>query len=263
MANEYDDAFMSALVAAAHAKTGARRSCTDPFNCGMEFLAGAGSTVVSVATNPMTIACVAAGVGTVASAGTLVAAGAALCLGAATINLGSQAVDYGVDLAKHGGNPLDTAADAWAPYAYMINSGDYYDLGAASASTAITWGGDALLIYGGYSAIKAYGAGGVPVAEPSQAPVVIGEDMAGRVEPYARRIGGETYQPDPDLPMSDWENAQRAWILRQIADGREIHDVGPAPGRPMYPGISSPWYFIEQYELMRANYPVTVVGENR
>lgn len=42
-------------------------------------------------------------------------------------------------------------------------------------------------------------------------------------------------------------------------DGRELHDCGPSPNNPDYPGISSPWYGVEKGEIAARNYPVTPV----
>jgi hypothetical protein len=52
---------------------------------------------------------------------------------------------------------------------------------------------------------------------------------------------------------------QRDWINKQMDDGREIHDCGPSPANPNYPGISSPWYGIEKAEIAIRIYPVIPV----
>src|SRR5262249_33469142 len=90
-------------------------------------------------------------------------------------------------------------------------------------------------------------------------PVAIGEDMANRVQPYADRIGAETYQPDLTAPRSEWEQNQRDWINKMMDDGRVLHDCGPSPSNPNFPGISSPWYGIEHGEIGARNYPTTPV----
>jgi hypothetical protein len=89
--------------------------------------------------------------------------------------------------------------------------------------------------------------------------VAIGEDMANRVQPYAERVGADTYQPDPSAPESEWEQMQRDWINKQMDDGRVIHDCGPSSAYPNYPEISSPWYGIEKAEIALRNYPVIPV----
>jgi hypothetical protein len=93
----------------------------------------------------------------------------------------------------------------------------------------------------------------------SRAPVAVGEDMAGRVQPYADRVGAETYQPDPTSPESDWVQNQTDWINKVMDDGREIHDCGPSPNNANFPGITSPWYGIERAEIDRRQYPTTPV----
>lgn len=92
-------------------------------------------------------------------------------------------------------------------------------------------------------------------AETGPGRVAIGENMEERVQPYADRVGADTYQPDPSAPRETWEQNQRDWINKQMDDGREIHDVGPDPARPNYPGISSKWYQIERDEIERRGYP--------
>lgn len=89
--------------------------------------------------------------------------------------------------------------------------------------------------------------------------MAIGEDMANRVQPYADKVGAETYQPDPTAPREQWEQNQRDWINKQMDDGRVIHDCGPSPDNPNYPGISSPWYGIEKGETAGRNYSLIPV----
>jgi hypothetical protein len=100
------------------------------------------------------------------------------------------------------------------------------------------------------------GAGDFPESDPG---VAIGEDMANRVQPFADRVGADTYQPDPTAPEEQWEQNQRDWINKQMDDGRTLRDCGPAPGNPNFPQISSRWYGIEKGEIAKRNYPVTPV----
>jgi Pretoxin HINT domain len=96
----------------------------------------------------------------VASGGTLVAVAAGVCLGAAYANLGKQGADYANDLGQHNWNPVDTAADGWAPYQNAIDTNRYDKLGQMTTGTAMTWGGDALLIYGGIKGVQGASGGG-------------------------------------------------------------------------------------------------------
>jgi hypothetical protein len=57
-------------------------------------------------------------------------------------------------------------------------------------------------------------------------PVVIGENMKRRVEPYARRIGAET--------INDWLGRRKwslelneAWVREMMKQGRRVIDIGP------------------------------------
>jgi hypothetical protein len=100
----------------------------------------------------------------------------------------------------------------------------------------------------------------VVAAEDGPNLVAIGENMEERVQPYADRMGADTYQPDPSAPREAWEQNQRDWINKQMDDGRVIHDVGPDPARPNYPGISSKWYQTERDEIARRGYPTTPIS---
>jgi hypothetical protein len=62
------------------------------------------------------------------------------------------------------------------------------------------------------------------------APVVIGENMAGRVNPYARNIGG--YTIDDWLASRQWsQSLNDQFIATMKAQGREFIDIGPDFGR--------------------------------
>jgi hypothetical protein len=82
--------------------------------------------------------------------------------------------------------------------------------------------------------------------------VVIGEDMPGRVKPFAARYGYETM---PDLPPGNRLAANRAWINARMDEGYTIIDIGPAPGREFYPSLTSNYYIMEHYEIVARNYP--------
>ena len=63
--------------------------------------------------------------------------------------------------------------------------------------------------------------------------VVIGEDMAERVIPYAEKIGAKWFKPRGTKPMN-WMKNQVKWIMKQIKDPfTEIIDIGPDLKRPV------------------------------
>lgn len=90
-------------------------------------------------------------------------------------------------------------------------------------------------------------------ANAGERSVAIGEDMTNRVEPFAKKIGADTYKADPSAPRERWMENNRSWIRKQVDDGCTIYDCGPAPGRANYPGPTSPYYKMELDELR--NYP--------
>lgn len=90
-------------------------------------------------------------------------------------------------------------------------------------------------------------------AKTGERSVAIGEDMTNRVEPFAKKIGADTYKADPSAPRETWMENNRSWIRKQMDDGCTIYDCGPAPGRAEYPGPTSPYYKMELDELH--NYP--------
>lgn len=85
--------------------------------------------------------------------------------------------------------------------------------------------------------------------------VAIGEDMTNRVEPFAKRIGADTYKADPTAPREMWMKNNRDWIRKQMDDGCTIYDCGPAPGRSNFPNPTSPYYQMELDEIGLRNYP--------
>jgi hypothetical protein len=92
--------------------------------------------------------------------------------------------------------------------------------------------------------------------------VAIGEDMANRVEPFAKKIGADTYKADPTAPRETWMENNRTWIRKQMDDGCTIYDCGPAPGRANFRGPTSPYYKMELDELRdNPNYFRVWLGE--
>jgi hypothetical protein len=83
--------------------------------------------------------------------------------------------------------------------------------------------------------------------------IVIGEDMEGRVIPYAREIGADWYEP-PAAPPSEWLPNNRNWINGAMDEGRPIIDRGPAPGRANFPNPTSPYYKAELGEISARDY---------
>jgi len=72
-----------------------------------------------------------------------------------------------------------------------------------------------------------------------RAPVVLGENMAGRVTPYARSIGGETIVDW--LAGREWTQQLNDEFIRTImAEGREIIDIGPDFGRRLQFKLNPP-----------------------
>ena len=64
-------------------------------------------------------------------------------------------------------------------------------------------------------------------------PIVIGENMAERVIPYAQQIGAQTI--NDFIPAERWSmEANEAWIRQMRAEGREITDIGPDFDRRLY-----------------------------
>jgi hypothetical protein len=84
--------------------------------------------------------------------------------------------------------------------------------------------------------------------------VVIGEDMSGRVQPYADSIGAHTYKPDPSAPRTEWMQNNENWINQIMDEGWTIIDRGPAPGRANYPNPTSEYYVMELREILRRTY---------
>jgi len=94
----------------------------------------------------------------------------------------------------------------------------------------------------------------VKAAGKSKRIAIIGEDMKGRVLPFAKKLESkglkvETFTPSKGLSMNQAleENAQ--WIRNLKKEGVAIADIGPSPARPMFPEPSSPFYRVERQEV--------------
>jgi len=86
-------------------------------------------------------------------------------------------------------------------------------------------------------------------------PLVIGEDVQGRVAPYARSIGADYYLGAGDnVPKASYLEHNRQTIRAAMDEGREIIDIGPSPSRANYPVATSPSYAMELDEIARAHY---------
>jgi hypothetical protein len=80
-------------------------------------------------------------------------------------------------------------------------------------------------------------------------PAVIGEGMPNRVIPYAEQNGYVYYKglANPENYTTEELLAHnRAQIESWMAEGRQIIDIGPEPGRALYPMATSPNYAMEQ-----------------
>lgn len=76
--------------------------------------------------------------------------------------------------------------------------------------------------------------------------VVIGENMAQRVIPYAEKYGFKYFQPRGTNP-ANWMKSQTQRIRRQIQDpGTRIIDIGPDPSR----AVRSE-YYLKELEMLR------------
>jgi len=84
---------------------------------------------------------------------------------------------------------------------------------------------------------------------------VIGEDMAGRVKPFADQYGYESMPPFPEgLSQEEKLSLNRAWINGRMDEGYTLIDLGPAPTYANYPYITSDFYAIEQVEIVARGY---------
>ncbi len=128
---------------------------------------------------------------------------------------------------------------AWAVWAYILNAAD--DLA----------GGRAALTRGARQASR------------ELKPVVIGEDMAQRVKPYAKRKGYLTIEDF--IPETVWQEAfargeaealalNRRWIMRMMGEGRLIIDIEPSMSRRVLKGIPASKFYELERRLIRG-YP--------
>ena len=163
------------------------------------------------------------------------------------------------------------ATDAGADIATQALTGDgHIDLGSVAFS-AVSGAGTASLThhltFGGAPADPAApntarfvvdSAGEIVDLGPRVAPgrpVVIGEDMAGRVIPAGLRMGADVYSPPYFESATQSMAHNRVWINEQMNQGRGIVDVGPAPGRANFPEPTSPWYAMERDQIAQRDYP--------
>lgn len=99
----------------------------------------------------------------------------------------------------------------------------------------------------------------------SKKPVVLGETMVSRVNPVAKKIGANVYNPNKNIKpnpnrqlekMRQFRN-QKQWINRQIKSNRPIYDIGKHRNKPKEKGKStnrSDFYKIETQALKKAGY---------
>ena len=94
-------------------------------------------------------------------------------------------------------------------------------------------------------------------------PVVIGEDMAQRVKPYAKQKGYLTIEDF--IPETVWQEAfargeaealalNRQWIMQMMGEGRLIIDIGPSMSRRVLKGIQASKFYELERRLIRG-YP--------
>ncbi len=107
-------------------------------------------------------------------------------------------------------------------------------------------------VKGGKAAIGLF-RGSDEAASPGK--VVLGRNMAERVIPHTRRVGGEYYAGTPRglrwLPQQAEVWLNRWWLRRKIRKGYEIEDIGPDPRNSR----RSPFYEGEHETLRRHGYP--------
>src|SRR3990167_9184196 len=83
--------------------------------------------------------------------------------------------------------------------------------------------------------------------------IVIGENMLDRVIPYAKQIGAEYYTP-AEAPEAEWMTNNQNWINKMMDLNYKIIDVGPEPGRVLYPQPTSDFYKMELDEVSKREY---------
>ena len=91
------------------------------------------------------------------------------------------------------------------------------------------------------------------IAEGVEESIVIEEDMLDRVGPAAEKLGAEIYKP-VEASESQWLGNNKNWINDKMDAGYKIYDVGPAPGRAMYPEATSKFYRMEIEEIANRGY---------
>lgn len=170
---------------------------------------------------------------------------------------------------SHAGGCLKTIASNVGSAALSLDEGfaDAITFGGVSAlDEAISPGSTCTYAHGAF-----YVAGGIAgiitttiltdgastemsAAETAPKTIAIGEDMTNRVEPFAQRVGADTYKADPTAPPDQWMSNNRQWINDRMDEGCRILDCGPAPGRTNYPGPTSEYYQMELNEIDKRGY---------
>jgi RHS repeat-associated protein len=85
-------------------------------------------------------------------------------------------------------------------------------------------------------------------------PIVIGENMEGRVIPAARALGADWYQAPAGLNRAQSMAHNRYWVNEVMNEGRGVIDIGPASGRANFPEPTSDWFGMERDQIMQRGY---------
>lgn len=85
-------------------------------------------------------------------------------------------------------------------------------------------------------------------------PVVIGEAMQARVIPAAQKLGADWYQPPTFANDAQSLAHNRYWVNEMMNQGRGVIDIGAAPGRANWPNPTSPWFAMEQDQVIARAY---------
>lgn len=74
----------------------------------------------------------------------------------------------------------------------------------------------------------------IPIFAPikgAEGAIVIGENMAGRVIPFAEKAGASWYKAQSWANPANWMKNNTAWLQKQMKAGRTIIDIGPDAAR--------------------------------
>ena len=83
--------------------------------------------------------------------------------------------------------------------------------------------------------------------------LVIGENMADRVIPYAKANGAEWFVPSEGLSYEEALEENTKFIIEKMDQGYTIIDIGPQPGRANYPLPTSDFYLTEVIHVYGRN----------